>query len=259
MIYAGCDLGIVAAKAVVIDEDSFLGFDVLPYKNLPRHAAETVMATTLSSAGMDDEQPAFCMSTGYGRRAVEFSDDTILDVACLHRAVKEINPAIRTVIDIGGHTLQIFTVNKKGCIMENVSIQRCITGTGLFLDVMARVLEMPLEEILAASLEAKDPTPLTSQCVVQAESEVVSRVNEGKDRRDIFAGVVSFTAIRISSVIRKVKLRGEVAFAGGMAKNKYVRRHLERNLEVKFDSLGGLDPQVMSAYGAALLARDREK
>ena len=101
------------------------------------------------------------------------------------------------------------------------------------------------------------PITVTSQCVVIAESEMISLVNEGNDARDIFAGVVRFAASRIGSIARKIRIRKEVAFVGGVAKNHPIRDHLEESLGMSFDCLGGLDPQMVSAYGAALLAKEQ--
>jgi predicted CoA-substrate-specific enzyme activase len=178
-------------------------------------------------------------------------------MGCLQRAVQEINPRIRTVIDVGGHTLQAFAIHERGGISENISLHRCVTGTGLYLEVIARALGMSLEQILEVSLTSQKPLMVTSQCVVLAESEVISLVNEGNDPKDIFAGVVRFAAVRIGSMARKVRVRREVAFVGGMAKNSAIRNHLEESLGVAFSGLSGIDPQTVCAYGAALFAKEK--
>jgi predicted CoA-substrate-specific enzyme activase len=250
-------LGIVSAQAAVIKGEEIVALEAIPYKNLPRQAANEVMEKALKEAGLSSNQIDFCISTGHGKRAVPHADDFVHEMGCLQRAVQEINPRIRTVIDVGGHTLQAFAINEKGGISENISLHRCVTGTGLYLEVIARALGMSLEDILEASLTSEKPLTATSQCVVLAESEVISLVNEGNDPKDIFAGVVRFAAVRIGSMARKVRIRKEVAFVGGMAKNAAIRNHLEESLEVAFAGLAGIDPQAVSAYGAALIAKDK--
>ena len=257
MIFAGCDLGIVSAQAVLIRDEEIAALETIPYKNLPRQAANEVMEKALKKAGLSSNQIDYCIATGHGKRAVSHAEDFVHEMGCLQRAVREINPKIRTVIDVGGHTLQAFAINEKGAISENISLHRCVTGTGLYLEVIARALGMSLEEILEASLTSEEPLTATSQCVVLAESEVISLVNEGNDPKDIFAGVVRFVAIRIGSMARKVRIRREVAFVGGMAKSAAVSNHLEESLEVAFADLAGIDPQAVSAYGAALIAKDK--
>ncbi len=256
MIFAGCDLGIVSARAVIVKDEEILAQESLSYKSLPGQAAEEVMARVLKKADLSSDQIDYCLGTGYGKRAVPYADDHLHEMGCLHRAVQKINPAIRTVIDVGGHTLQAFNIHDRGHISENISLFRCVTGTGLFLEVIARALGLSLEEGTELALTSEEPLTVTSQCVVLAESEVISLVNEGKDRKDIFAGFVRFVACRIGSMARKVVVRKEVAFVGGVAKNCIIKEHLEKSLDVKFDGLSGIDPQVVSAYGAALTARD---
>lgn len=257
MIFAGCDLGIVSARAVIIRDEDILAEECLAYKALPRQAAEEVMGRVLKKADLSSDQIDYCHGTGYGKRAVPYADDYLHEMGCLHRAVQKISPAIRTVIDVGGHTLQAFNIHDRGHLSENISLFRCVAGTGLFLEVIAQALGMSLEEITEAALTSEEPLTVTSQCVVLAESEVISLVNEGKDPKDIFAGFVRFVACRIGSMARKVMIRNEVAFVGGVAKNRIIKTHLEKSLEVAFDRLSGIDPQIVSAYGAALTARDK--
>ncbi len=259
MIYAGCDLGIVSAKAAIVNNGKILATETFTYKSHPKHAAEKVMARTLDKAGLVRDQIDYCVATGFGRRAVKFADEATHDISCLHRAIPEIDPEIKTIIDVGGHTLQAVALHDRGTISENISLQRCVNGTGLAIDVLARVMEMPITEIIDLSLTSDNPVPLTSQCVVLAESEVISRINEGKEIKDIFAGVLSFVAIRISSIIRKVRIRNKVAFIGGVAKNRFIRNYLEESLGTSFENLSGYASQEISAVGAALLARDRHE
>ncbi len=257
MIFAGCDLGIVSAKAAVIKGEEIVALETIPYKHLPNQAANEVMDKALRKAGCSSSEIDYCVATGYGKRAVPHADDFVHEMGSLQRAVQEINPKIRTVIDVGGHTLQALTINERGGISENISLHRCVTGTGLYLEVIARALGAPLEQILEDSRASEKALTVTSQCVVLAESEMISLVNEGHDARDIFAGVVRFAASRIGSMARKVRIRKETAFVGGVAKNPLIRNQLEESLEMTFDDLGGLDPQAVSAYGAAILAKER--
>ena len=257
MIFAGCDLGIVSVKTVIIKGEEIVALETIPYKNLPGQVANEVIEKALKKAGLFSNQIDYCVATGYGKRAVPHADDFVHEMGCLQRAVQEINPKIKTVIDVGGHTLQALALNDRGNISENISLHRCVTGTGLYLEVIARALDAPLEQILKDSQASEKSLTVTSQCVVLAESEMISLVNEGNDAKDIFAGVVRFAASRIGSMARKVRIRKEVAFVGGVAKNSPIRDLLEESLEMTFACLDGLEPQAVSAYGAAILAKER--
>jgi activator of 2-hydroxyglutaryl-CoA dehydratase len=121
---------------------------------------------------------------------------------------------------------------------------------------MARALELPLEEVSDLVLESKDPVTITSQCGVFAESEVITYVNEGRDRADIVAGIARSVAGKVSSLVRRISLEEEVALVGGVALNAGVKKFVEEELGVKLAALD-VDPRVFGALGAALVAREK--
>ena len=256
MIYAGCDLGIVSAKAAILNDSDVLAFKILPYANLPRQAAVEVMDQALVKAGVSGDQITCCVATGFGMRAVAFADTVIPDTICLHRAVRELNPRVRTVIDVGGHSFTAFNIGDNGKITESAITDKCAAGTGKFIEVMAKALEMPVDELSEASLGSRNPLLITSQCVILAESDVISYVNDGHNEIDIFAGVASAVAAKIAGLVRRISVKEEVAITGGVAKNTIVVRDFERELGLRIADLGGVDPQLIGAFGAALLARE---
>jgi (R)-2-hydroxyacyl-CoA dehydratese activating ATPase len=256
LIYAGCDLGTISAKAVIIDDDKILAVSVLPYKSLPRQAAVNVLENALADAGLAKERITFCLSTGFGKKAVPYADGDIPELICLSRAVKTLNPDIRTVIDAGGQSIKAFNMNREGKVTASSANEKCASGTGKFMEVMAQALEMPVEELSREALASADPLPITSQCGVFAESEVITHVNEGKDRLDIFAGISLSVAGKVAGTVRRISLDDAVMLVGGMAKNKIVVRDIQKELNIAFASYD-LDPQTVSAYGAALMARER--
>jgi len=257
MIYAGCDLGTISAKAVLIEDGRILAAEVLPYKSLPRQAAGEVFSMALASAGVDKEQVAHCLATGFGKKAVRFAHGDAAELVCLHRAVRALNPAARTVIDAGGQSIRAFNIDSEGRLTASTANEKCAAGTGKFMEVMAQALEMPIDELSRAALDSTHPLSITSQCGVFAESEVITHVNEGRDRLDIFAGISLSVAGKVAGLTRRVNLNREVVLVGGVAKNACVVRDLERALKVELVK-PDLDPQALSAYGAALLARDRD-
>ena len=256
MIYAGCDLGTISAKAAIIENGKILSLCVLPYKNLPRQAAVNVMETALADAGITKDRISYCLSTGFGKKAVPYADADIPELVCLNRAIKELNPDIRTVIDGGGQSIKAFNISPMGKVSAQTSNEKCASGTGKFMEVMAQALEMPVEKLSQAALNSTHPLPITSQCGVFAESEVITHVNEGEDRLDIFAGISLSVASKVAGTVRRISLDDAVAIVGGMAKNKIVIRDLENELNISFADYN-LDPQAVCAYGAALMARER--
>lgn len=259
LIYAGCDLGIVSAKAAIVDNSNVLALEVLPYKGHPGRAAFEVMDRALATAALYREQIEYCVATGFGKNAVPYADEVIGDLICHHRAIRQINTNVRTVIDVGGQSFAAFNIANNGLVSETAVTDKCAAGTGRFIDIMADVLEIPFEEMGRPSFVSANPAAITSQCVILAESEVISLINDGYNRFDICAGVAASVSGRIVSLVRRVDVNEEVAFIGGVAKNALVVRDLERKLGLKFANLAGIDPQVVGALGAALVARDERR
>jgi predicted CoA-substrate-specific enzyme activase len=256
LLYAGCDLGIVTAKVAIIEDGRTLAFETLPYKGFPGQAAVQAMENALARADLSGSPIDYCLATGLGGKAVTYADDIIQDVFCLHRAVRQLNPQARTVIDVGGHSFTAFNITEGGDRKESAVIDRCAVGTGMILDVMANVLEAPLDELIKASTGSDHPVYINNQCPIFVESEVISLLNDGHDSLDIFAGVASAVAEKIAGMVRRVDVEPEVVMVGGVARNSLVVRNLENRLGLKLADLGGVDPQVIGAYGAALLAGD---
>lgn len=255
-VYAGCDVGVVTAKVAVVDDDGRLCSGVVVYGSRPKPVIDELLDRVLASRGLGREDVACCLAAGIGKEIVGFADGGAPDSLCLMRAAREWRPGIRTFLDVGGHSFSAFSVDDRGRIGEATISDKCATGLGLYLELIARALATPLEELVRGSLGCEHPAPISSQCAILAESEAISRLNEGADRHAVFAGVARAMAHRIRGLISQVGLLGEVALTGGVGKNTKVARELELLLGVPLADLG-IDPQVVAACGAALLARDR--
>ena len=257
MPYAGCDLGIITAKAVIVEKGSILAAETLRYKGFPDQAAARAMEAALARAGLSRESVDSCLATGMGARAVGCADDIVREINCLHRAVRQFNPGARTVIDVGGYSFMAFNITPTGEFVEAAVVDRCPAGTGMVLDTMADMLEMPLDELNAAAAKSGHPVYITNQCPIFVESEVISLINDGYDSLDLFAGVAASLAGKITSLVGRVDLIPEVIMVGGVTRNSLVMRNLERKLGLTLADLSGIDAQAVVAYGAALLAEER--
>jgi predicted CoA-substrate-specific enzyme activase len=255
LIYAGCDLGMISAKVAIIQNSDILASEILPYESHPKQAAEEVMDKALAKVGLSREQINRCISTGFGKDAVSYANGTVPPLVCVHRAIRKLNPNIRTVMDVGGTSFRAFNTDDNGKVVELAVTDTCAVGTGMFLDVIANALEEPVEKLSRAALSSDNPIPISNTCVIFAESEVISSVNAGHDRLDIFAGVASGVAAKIVGHLTRIDVIEEVAMIGGVAKNSLVVRELEEKWGLSFANLG-IDPQVIGALGAALIAKD---
>ena len=246
----------MSAKAAIIDDDGLLAFEILPYTGSPQEAATAAIEKALARAGVVRSGVSRLLSTGFGGKAVPHSDGVVPDTVCLQRAVKRLNPNVRTVVNVGGHSFTVFHIDDAGGLGESAITDMCTAGMGIFLEVISTALEVTLGDVTwEASSSGKTPF-IDNQCPVFAESEAISLINEGYDKYDVFAGVISAVANKIAGLIRRLGVMEEVAMVGGVAKNRPVMAILEKNLSLRFADLRGFDPQVIAACGAALIAQE---
>ncbi len=256
MISAGCDLGVSTAKVVITENMTILASEIVPYKNFPHKAVKAAMECALREAGLSSDGIDACLATGFGGEAVHFAEQAAPGPTCLLRGIKELNPEVKTVIDVGGHTVMASNIDRNWKLSSQAFVEECFSGTGLFIEMMAKALEVPLEEMASGALSSDNPVRMTNTCVVLVESEVISCINEGYSRFDVFAGVAQAVASKIISLTRRVHLLPEVAMTGGVAKNAFITGKVEDHFGIKFADLGAVDPQTVAAYGAALLAAE---
>ncbi|MDP3040970.1 MAG: acyl-CoA dehydratase activase, partial [Deltaproteobacteria bacterium] len=163
-------------------------------------------------------------------------------------------PETRTVIDIGGQDSKVIRLDKKGRNVDFQMNDKCAAGTGRFLEVMARALEVKLEDLGRLSRSAQRTIKISSMCTVFAESEVVSLIADNQPQEVIIRGLHDAIADRILGMIRRVGVEEKVTLTGGVAKNEGVVQALEERLEVRV--FVPPEPQIIGALGAALLARE---
>lgn len=252
-IVAGIDIGAATAKAVILNSNELLSFSVIPTGFSVARAAEVVIQEALSNSGLSLAELKYVISTGYGRRAVPFANKALTEIICHAAGVSSMLPKARTIIDIGGQDSKVIGLDDNGKVSNFVMNDKCAAGTGRFLEVMARVLDVDINEMGPMSLLGKEPCQISSTCTVFAESEMVSLRAEGKSREDIIAGIHRAMAHRIAIMGSSVGFKKDVVFTGGVAKNIGMRKALED--EIGSEILTPEEPQIMGALGAAVLAK----
>lgn len=252
--WAGIDVGSRTTKAVLLLEDGSWFSHVVLTGADPQGAAEKCFKVVLDKAGLDQNVVLEVVATGYGRRRVPFAHRQYTEITCHAKGAAFFFKDIQTVIDMGGQDAKVISVDGAGVVVDFVMNDKCAAGTGRFLEVMAQVLELNLEEMAEEALRAKEAASISSMCTVFAESEVISLIAEGVPRDKICWGLHLAIAKRVAAMARRLPQGKNVAFTGGVAKNRAMRKALEQILGVKL--LVPEDPQVVGALGAALLARD---
>ncbi len=254
MYAVGIDIGSVSGEALILDGDTILAWSIVDTGYNSRRAAELALAEALVRAGLSRERVGPVVATGYGRNAVDFADQQVTEISCYARGIHYLFPQVGTVIDIGGQDSKVVAVGPGGKPLDFAMNDKCAAGTGRFLEVMARALQLELAELGPCALQARRAAAISSTCTVFAESEVISLVAEGVDREEIVAGLCRSIARRVGSMARRVGVEPPVAFAGGVARNVGVVRALEEILGEQLTVPE--EPQIVGALGAALIARD---
>jgi (R)-2-hydroxyacyl-CoA dehydratese activating ATPase len=255
LIFAGLDVGSLATKAVLLTGDILLAHSINQTGANPKMAGEKALERILSEAGKDKTQLAYIVGTGYGRINLPFVNRTITELTCHARGAHFLNRDVRTVIDIGGQDSKVIHVDQEGNMVDFAMNDKCAAGTGRFLEVMSKALELNLTELGDCALKAQTPCSITNTCAVFAESEVISLLAAGHDKKDIAAGLHQAIAQRVGNLAKRIGLAPEIAFVGGVAKNAGVQTALENFLEMSFVPAAH-DPQINGALGAAVLARE---
>jgi len=259
-IHAGIDVGSTTTKAVIADDDAIvLASAIAPTGVNSRKTAERLLSEALESCGRSREDLRCTVSTGYGRRLIGFADRVVSEITAIARGASGhgrshlTNGAmLRTAIDIGGQDSKVIALDESGILRDFIMNDKCAAGTGRFLEVMARALEVELDQLGELSLRAAKVLPVNSLCTVFAESEVISLLSCGENMSDIIAGVHASIAKRLAAMARKVGVHEPVAFVGGPALNVGLRRALQDELGVPL--LVPEQPQLVAAYGAAVIA-----
>lgn len=260
MLYAGCDLGSTAAKAVLLDvEDDaarIAAWAIEPSGFSPDETARLVIERACAQAGVETGAVADICCTGYGREHVASIPRNVSEISCHARGAHFLAPDVRTVIDVGGQDVKVIALSKSGKVVDFAMNDKCAAGTGKFFEAMARTLRVDVEQLGQMALLSRNPVAISSTCSVFAESEVVAAINREEDRSDIAGGIHESIARRLTAMVNRVGLQERVALTGGCAQNPGLRGALEAMLGCAFVKLP-CNPQINGALGAALYACGR--
>ena len=253
IIAAGIDIGAATAKAVLLGTNGILSFSIMPTGHDVFQTGESVFQNALDRADLSADDVQYIVSTGYGRRAVSFAKKAVTEIICHAAGAGSVMPQARTIIDIGGQDSKVIGLDDNNNVINFVMNDKCAAGTGRFLEVMARVLGVKIDEMGPISFVSKEPCQISSTCTVFAESEMVSLRAEGKRREDIIAGIHKAMAHRIVIMGNSVGFNNTIVLTGGVAHNAGIKKALED--EIGQQTQLPEHPQIMGALGAAILAK----
>ena len=248
----GIDVGSTASKCVILKNGCEIAARSLIGVGAGTSGPARAIEAVLQNAGLSREQLAFALATGYGRNSLAgIADRQMSELSCHARGAEFCFPGVKTVIDIGGQDVKVLHL-ENGTMVNFQMNDKCAAGTGRFLDVMARVLEVRVEELGMLGALSTRNVAISSTCTVFAESEVISQLSMGTDKCDIIAGIHRSVAHRVCGLVHRVGLAEPVAMTGGVAQNPGVVQALSDELGCQIHT----SPltQFNGALGAALFA-----
>ena len=248
----GIDVGSTASKCVMLKD----GKEII-HKSLISVGAGTsgptrAITEVLEKAGMTLEQLDGVLATGYGRNSIEGVEQQMSELSCHAKGAYFLFPSVHTVIDIGGQDAKVLRIDNDGILENFVMNDKCAAGTGRFLDVMARVLEVEVGDLQTLDAESTKVVGISSTCTVFAESEVISQLAQETHKSDIIRGIHRSVAGRIAGLAKRIGLNDDIVMTGGVAQNEGVTRAFEEELGHKIHTSELC--QYNGALGAALFA-----
>ncbi|MPM06385.1 (R)-2-hydroxyglutaryl-CoA dehydratase activating ATPase [bioreactor metagenome] len=248
----GVDIGSTSSKCVIVKDGKDIIAKSLVSAGTGTSGPERAIRQILDDTRFKLGDLSYILATGYGRSSVGIANSEMSELSCHAKGAYYLFPDVHTVIDIGGQDAKAMRIGSGGMLESFVMNDKCAAGTGRFLEVMARILELDVGDLEKLGAESKNPVSISSTCTVFAESEVISQLAQGSSRSDIIAGIHRSVAGRVSGLVKRVGVVPSVVMTGGVAQNAGVRRELEKELGVEIFT----SPlaQYAGAIGAALFA-----
>jgi (R)-2-hydroxyacyl-CoA dehydratese activating ATPase len=258
MITAGVDVGSLSTKAIIMDDGEVVASAIILTMPDSEASARMVMDKALQQAKLSLSDMQYIVGTGYGRVNIPFANGTVTEISCHAKGAQAQNANVRTILDMGGQDCKAIRCDRMGRVVNFVMNDKCAAGTGRFLERIAAVINCPLDQIGSLSLQGVNKDlPISTTCAVFAEADILKLIRNGKEINDILAGAFDSLVRRIQGLLGRVGVEYALCISGGVGKNIGIVKLLERNLGMEV--FLPADPQLVGAFGAALIALDRLK
>ena len=242
------DIGALWTKVALVEGNRVTASAAVRSTMRPAGPVQELTARLLKEAGLPGGQERVA-ATGVGRKNIPGAAQ-LTDLSAFSKGARFLHPATRVVVDIGGQGVRLMELDSDGTLANFTTNDKCSTGTGCFLDIMAAALGVEPAQMGIASLDAREPAVINTSCTVFAESEVVTLVAKKRPKAEIIAGLNGMVAKKVAAMINLVGSKGDVMLAGGVAMNEGVVRAIEQELKRK--PVVPLQPNMVGAIGAAI-------
>ena len=264
MAVVGIDLGSQSTKVVILEGDKILGGASLQTGESAATEARMAVQEALRRTGKKREDLTAAVATG----TLSVPVTAALNIAalkqrsaasCIATGAHFRFPQARTVLYVGADSSMAVRMSADGQVEDSVKNERCAVSSGALLDIVSRMLEVPVEELGPMSLQATAPSTVSSRCVVFAEGEILSFIHKDPPVPvpDVLAGVHQSIAAGRWGMVQKVGVPSELLLCGGVARNAGIVKAIEAHLGKP--ALVPAQPQYVRALGAAVFARQLQQ
>ncbi len=258
MITAGIDVGSSSTKAIILDDGEVLASSIILTTPDSEESAKSVMDKTLQQAKLSLSDIQYIVGTGYGRVNIPFANQTLTEISCHAKGAQAQDANVRTILDMGGQDCKAIRCDGMGRVVNFAMNDKCAAGTGRFLERIAAAINCPLDLIGLRSLQGVNKDlPISTTCAVFAEADILKLIRDGKEINDILACAFDSLVHRIEGLLSRVGVEYSLCISGGVGKNIGIVKRLEKHF--KGEIFLSAEPQLVGAFGAALIAMDRFK
>lgn len=235
LITAGVDVGASAVKIAVlrIGDDQDVSVLALRADRIRRRDLRSVIregyALALEEATVAPEEVAYAASTGEGEM-VDFRRGHFYGMTAHARGAIFLLPEVRAVVDVGALHARAMRIDERSRVLGYRMTSQCASGSGQFLENVARYLGVALEEVGPLSCRSTHPQQVSSICAVLAETDVINMVSRGITTADILKGIHLSMAGRFVKLLRATGAEGQVALTGGLAADVGLARALQEKV-----------------------------
>lgn len=252
MMTAGIDCGTQRTKAVLVKDGEILATAVTRTDFDTNKAAKEVIGMLLKKTGVEPGDLKHLYITGVGAQTIQLGDGKVNEIMSAAAGTKKLTQACGCILDLGAERNRAIRMAEDGTIQGYEVNDKCASGSGTFIEAMARVLETPIDGFGSLALQHKKDITLAAQCVVFVESEVISMIHSNEEPADIAWGVLDGVASHIVALAKRFGKVSDICVIGGPTLNAGLMEALKKQLgqEITIPDLA----EYASAYGAALLA-----
>jgi len=255
---AGIDIGSTYTKAVIIGENNeIVGKTMCSTGFKLAEVARMALDLSLEEAGLDEQDLAYVVATGFGRHQVQFKDLNVTDLTASARGTAHLFPNTRTILDVGGQTMKAIRLDGQLRVKSFRLNDKCAAGTGAFLEKTARYMGYATEEIGMLAATSKKAVPISGVCAVFAESEVINHLSHGAAPADIMHGAIVSLVDRSVQLMKRVRMSPEYTLIGGILRFNTMARVVREQLGSDVNVPEGELVQFTTALGAAILGHYR--